>query len=80
MAYLLCFTFQQQNSLGGMDLSGEIWVETKTGEGKSYYYNARTRETTWTKPEGDGVKILTQQEVCLESIATFACFHYLNVN
>ena len=61
----MCFaySFQQQNSLGGMDLSGEIWVETKTGEGKSYYYNARTRETTWTKPEGDGVKILTQQEV-----------------
>lgn len=54
---------QQQNAIGGMDLSGEIWVETKTGEGKSYYYNARTRETTWTKPEGDGVKILTQNEV-----------------
>lgn len=52
-----------------MDLSGEIWVETKTGEGKSYYYNARTRETTWTKPEGDGVKILTQQEVHVKSVS-----------
>lgn len=63
--YMLTFYLpQQQNSFGGMDLSGEIWVETKTGEGKSYYYNARTRETTWTKPEGEGVKILTQQEVC----------------
>lgn len=62
---------QQQNSFGGMDLSGEIWVETKTGEGKSYYYNARTRETTWTKPEGEGVKILTQQEVCFLCLLFF---------
>lgn len=48
---------------GGLDLSGEIWVETKAGEGKSYFYNARTRETTWTKPEGENIKILTQQQV-----------------
>lgn len=47
---------------GGLDFSGEIWVETKASEGKSYYYNARTRETTWTKPEGN-VKILLQEQV-----------------
>lgn len=47
----------------GMDFTGEIWVETKAAEGKSYYYNARTRETTWTKPEGN-VKILLQEQVC----------------
>lgn len=46
----------------GLDFSGEIWVETKASEGKSYYYNARTRETTWTKPEGN-VKILLQEQV-----------------
>ena len=51
--------------LGGFDLSGEIWVETKAGEGKSYYYNARTRETTWSKPKGDNIKILTQQQVTM---------------
>ncbi|KAK9509007.1 hypothetical protein O3M35_006424 [Rhynocoris fuscipes] len=45
-----------------LDLSGEVWVETKSGDGKSYYYNARTRETTWTKPEGN-VKILLQEQV-----------------
>ena len=28
---------------------------------QSYYYNLKTRETTWTKPED--VKIITQQEV-----------------
>lgn len=27
------------------------WMEFKTQEGKSYYHNKRTQETTWTKPE-----------------------------
>ncbi|XP_028322714.1 transcription elongation regulator 1 isoform X2 [Gouania willdenowi] len=39
----------------------EIWVENKTPEGKAYYYNARTRESSWTKPEG--VKIIQQSEL-----------------
>ena len=38
-------------------------METKASEGKSYFYNARTRETTWTKPEGPAVKIITQEQV-----------------
>lgn len=41
----------------------EVWVETKAGDGKSYYYHAKTRETTWTKPEGPNIKIMTQQQV-----------------
>lgn len=44
-------------------MNSEIWVETKTNEGKSYYYNARTRETTWTKPEGNNIKIISQDQV-----------------
>lgn len=59
----------------GLDFSGEIWVETKASEGKSYYYNARTRETTWTKPEGN-VKILLQEQV----IVTGQWSIYFNFN
>uniref|UniRef100_A0A182JI23 Transcription elongation regulator 1 n=1 Tax=Anopheles atroparvus TaxID=41427 RepID=A0A182JI23_ANOAO len=41
----------------------DLWVETKTSDGKSYYYHAITRETTWTRPEGSNVKIMTQAEI-----------------
>ncbi|XP_052745903.1 transcription elongation regulator 1 isoform X3 [Bicyclus anynana] len=46
----------------------ELWVETKSDEGKLYYYHSRTRETTWAKPqESPTCKVITQAE--MESIA-----------
>lgn len=39
----------------------DIWVENLTAEGKSYYYNMRTRETRWDRPEG--VTLVKQDEV-----------------
>jgi hypothetical protein len=62
-SFCVCVHIFQNNNMPGMDLTGEIWVETKASEGKSYFYNARTRETTWTKPEGPAVKIITQEQV-----------------
>lgn len=43
--------------------TADLWVETKTTDGKLYYYHAITRETTWTRPEGSNVNIMTQDEV-----------------
>ncbi|XP_031424585.2 transcription elongation regulator 1-like isoform X3 [Clupea harengus] len=39
----------------------QIWVANKTADGKVYYYNARTRESVWVKPEG--VKVIQQMEL-----------------
>ena len=54
---------QQQQQAASTPSMEEVWVQNKTGDGKIYYYNARTRESAWTKPEGANVKVLTQEEV-----------------
>ncbi|CAF2676953.1 unnamed protein product [Rotaria sp. Silwood2] len=43
-----------------LDLS-TLWVEYKNPDGRIYYYNAKTRQTTWTKPEGQ--RVMSQNEL-----------------
>jgi len=66
---------QQQSHLAPVSeidaSTDEVWVETKAGDGKSYYYHAKSRETTWTRPEGPNVKVLTQQQVTCRVIFIF---------
>uniref|UniRef100_A0A7E4VE57 Transcription elongation regulator 1 n=1 Tax=Panagrellus redivivus TaxID=6233 RepID=A0A7E4VE57_PANRE len=42
------------------EVKDEVWVETKTADGKSYYYNAVSRVTVWTEPKGDNQRIVDQ--------------------
>lgn len=42
----------------------EVWVENKTPDSRTYYYNARTRESSWTKPVASAnVKVISQEDV-----------------
>ena len=43
--------------------SEEVWVENKTSDGRVYYYNARSRESSWTKPEGPSVRVIAQEDL-----------------
>ncbi|UJR30629.1 hypothetical protein I4U23_018153 [Adineta vaga] len=38
-----------------------LWVEYKNRDGRVYYYNAKTRQSIWTKPEGQ--RVMSQNEL-----------------
>ena len=52
-----------QNSMTQIDPNKEIWVETLSGDGKIYFYHAKTRQSVWKRPTGDNVQIIQQSEV-----------------
>lgn len=49
-----------QHSVSIDNKAQEIWVETLSDNGKTYYYHAITRDTTWIKPDGPKIKIIQQ--------------------
>ena len=54
-------TSESNNSGKINESEDEVWIETHTETGKAYYYNSKTRQTSWEKPEN--VKIVTQSEI-----------------
>lgn len=48
------------NATGGPYGQPATWQEHRTPDGRSYYYNASTKVTQWTKPE----ELMTPAEVC----------------
>jgi hypothetical protein len=46
---------------GGCESCGEhnrttMWTKHATGEGRTYYYNAETKVSSWTNPEEEATK------------------------
>ncbi len=51
----------------------EVWFEHQTAEGKSYYSNPKTKQTTWERPTD--VQIISPPSPA----GTVPCVQYLHV-
>jgi len=60
---------------GGDSSDVVIWAETKTDTGSVYYYNTKTRSTSWDRPEGQGIKIMSHEEVRRDGFLYFLSTH-----
>lgn len=47
----------------GISVEKELWIETKTSEGKSYFYQSETRQTVWERPESSNAVVMQQDEI-----------------
>lgn len=50
------------------DVQEVIWAEARSESGSSYFYNTKTRVTSWERPEGPGVRIMSHEEVSSKAL------------
>jgi pre-mRNA-processing factor 40 len=50
---------------GHFPAPGAVWMEHRTPDGRSYYYNNLTKVTQWTKPE----EMMSLAEVCSDNVS-----------
>lgn len=56
----------------------QIWIETKAADGKVYYYDSVTRETSWNKPEGKTIMTLEQFGAHMQAQQRKSTILYIN--
>uniref|UniRef100_A0A803YJT7 Pre-mRNA-processing factor 40 homolog A n=1 Tax=Meleagris gallopavo TaxID=9103 RepID=A0A803YJT7_MELGA len=47
----LCFVSPSDNTSRGLCSSKSTWTEHKSPDGRTYYYNTETKQSTWEKPD-----------------------------
>ncbi|CAK5078666.1 unnamed protein product [Meloidogyne enterolobii] len=47
----------------GISVEKELWIETKSAEGKSYFYQSETRQTVWERPDASNAVVMQQDEI-----------------
>ena len=52
------------NGINGAQGPPGLWQETRTAEGRIYYYNTQTKATQWTKP-ADLMSPAEVSQICL---------------